>query len=871
MSYGLKIRTWRGVNVNDDAAAGFASDYEAYFLVADGETLGTPGADAVETARPRRAPLWAYSQPQGQRFAVRVTFAEGTAFTQAKLDALKEAWSPLETDEGFLVADDDAGEGSRRRRSCVVEKLVEGALDGDEPHFFDAMMYAPGLWEEDTLNAPAATNVTVSGQEVAVTNPGNAAAPFVLRLTANAVSATRQTKLRRVYVANRSLEALTHHANEGYPLDITGGGIDTTSGYRNDLADLRVLLHGDEIPRWVYPATANAATKVWCNLAFQPAKTATLAAAMTAGSNTFEVDSPEGFGGWPANGFLFVDSEPMRYVGASGFSAGTLTREFPTSHAAGAPVYWIEHAPEIIHDDSDAAAAPDWSDTEPVIDLSASSNTSHTRNGDYFNAGDLRSGALLRRPAASGRQDIRCYVDEDGKLRWEDLPAEAGKPPFSRATLDFPVPCTELELDYEVEQSLVLKVRGTDYGAEGGFVNDLLTAFWTDVELLSKRVTPAAAMKRMEFEARNAAVTGVIDTSLGVFTQSFAALSQQARVDNPFYESVYAEYTDMVQKVQDGVLSWPFGGVFLNPQDAGLTRYASQSIPMPAFIRFALEQETAVARVLMSTPPDTASLFYIYNSVGGQPGERIVWGIFSESDQPYNSGELVAHGRVVLAAGEYWLKPLVDFGVYAGRLSPDLWWGYHDVYHDRTKYKVFKFEYTADTRNQLGGSEQVLFVWDEYAEVEIPSLPRYHDDIFLNTPVFAVLSDETEPAANAPTETGMIATVHNLVATLDGDLAPLCYVAASVDALVGDLNLASAETGQELDALIVLPLTEALEIDMETGEATALETGFAAGALVAFSVPSERLELEPGSNTLTVTMAGVADVDVEVEFRGRYL
>jgi hypothetical protein len=863
MPYGITLSTWRGQNINDDTT------YQAHFLMEGSEVLNTLEAAPVEIQRPQNTPLLAYTQPTGMHYEIKIVIV-GT-LSQSNLDQLKKWFTPLNTDLGALVGTSDSGSGSARRLMSVVKDFSVDV--GEGPSVFTAYMYAPmGLWEDNSATTPTPTDVDQDPETLTLTNSGSADTPLVLTITADEDSPTVQTKQKLAFIANRSVEALQHFANEKYPIEITGGGIDTTSGFMANLNDLRVLLHGEEIPRWCYPTTSNAATKVWCNLHMEPGKYCTLAAAMDADDNTLTVDNVEGFAGWPENAWFFIDSEPVLATGISGFSAGSLYRPYPTTHIAGADIWWIEHVPAIIYGDADASAVPDWSDQEPVIDRTVSTNAFHRLNGPFFNDVDLRSRSALRRLPDSGESHIRTYDDGDGKLRWEDEPAEAGKPPLSVVQIDCPVPITSFQLDYEVEQSLILTVKGTDYGRDGGYVSDLLTSLWTNGELTDQMITPDESIKRLEIEARIGAVMGFIETT-GVGVQAATWTSAEVRVENPFYDSVLGEYQSALETIrqESGVVGWS-----TKPWvPASLERLRVLDISLRFFVRFALQRDTVIEGILLYSSVNlTGDLAVgIYGSAGGMPDNLLV----TLSTNSGATGLKVATpdfttgpDRVVLNAGEYFLAfpSAGTLGVIAGRLHSELWSGYHDVFARRSTEQLFLYNDSIDFPDAQFPDTPTL-EWEEYAVVQVPTEERFHTDRLSSTPIFAILSSETPPEDNAPKETGLIATIDNLRLTLDSDLAPLIVVGDEQSILLLDGEIENETTEQTLSVLYPIVVTEAITIDTDTAEATDGETDLPITHAVTYSVPLERLQLAPGDNTVVAT--GFTGTTIAPTFRGRYL
>ena len=183
-------------------------------------------------------------------------------------------------------------------------------------------------------------------------------------------------------------------ATEGYDnYPILIGPIDTTGlvgggKMQADGDDWRVYVDGAETPRAFGAASGaaggpnSATTKTWVTLNWEPAQSATLAAAMGAGDTVTYFDVAENISGFPAAGMVLIDSETFVYTGKNDalkrFTGVTRAAKGSTAgaHTLGDTVYWIQHEIWIYYGNS-SATAPSYGDWyEPAFEVDSSDNDS---------------------------------------------------------------------------------------------------------------------------------------------------------------------------------------------------------------------------------------------------------------------------------------------------------------------------------------------------------------------------------------------------------------------------------------------------------------------------------------------------------------
>lgn len=231
-------------------------------------------------------------------------------------------------------------------------------------------------WRAD-CEAPDTWNITATGDTHTIVNTGEDDAYPIFEITPTDPKGSGYQYRRWIPIL---WNVNTAHSN--YSMEITsteGLGFDHAAlvGAGKALAsgdDLRVEVDGLQVDRWLDNLdTANC--KVWANLSFQAAQSATLIgiAGTTMGAST-------DISGFPSSGILYIDTEAFTYT-----SKNNTTREFfgvtdgakgttPAGHAPGATIYWIQHDVWLLYGNATATAPTADDSMMPAFDLNASTN-----------------------------------------------------------------------------------------------------------------------------------------------------------------------------------------------------------------------------------------------------------------------------------------------------------------------------------------------------------------------------------------------------------------------------------------------------------------------------------------------------------------
>lgn len=342
--------------------------------------------DLVQHRVPGQYARHVRSDPRPAAMALHVSII-GTSTLQTRLDELMGWFRP--GTEGALIVDFD---GSSRTVTAVVERIIP---QRNGPTTFLVILSVPDpRWK--SASDQTSTNVVVATPTtIVVANDGNADEDGLVidvGVNTNKAAANSWLYAREIVVANRVPRALLNWA-----FDVTDGGIDhaalvTAVKSQADGDDVRVLVDGVQVDRWDGEAATtdwnSAATQVWINLTLSPGLDAELATATTAVSpaNGGQIDvEAGGTAGWPDSGLLLIDDEVMRYSGKTdtAFLAIQRAQRSTTAavHAVGTAIYWVERRVQLVYGHTGVAAPAANDHKKPLIDLTASSNTSHKWTG----------------------------------------------------------------------------------------------------------------------------------------------------------------------------------------------------------------------------------------------------------------------------------------------------------------------------------------------------------------------------------------------------------------------------------------------------------------------------------------------------------
>lgn len=507
--YALTPTTFDGTSIND-------ATYTTKFLRAfDPLRLVTREPVEVEVPGDYAFPTSPRSQPQSRILPLLI---ELSSTTQTVLDNMKKLFDPHKGDV-FLVAND--GDANAWRLTVRVVDLV-GHPQGKQ--VFTARLYVVRpVFESNAENSDVQTLSATPGTWT-VTNAGTVRAypTFEVKPTVAKANTADYIHRRQVIIAWRSeLEGVSTDGL-GYPIDVNEGGLDlsaenTAGRLQADGDDLRVLVDGEEVDRWI--DTSLVADYVWCNIAFKPKRQLTVKTAMTAGSpadgGDLEVSDPEGTLGWDDAGFVKIDSECIQYKDKDGTNLKDVVRGARNTtaaiHSAGTDIFWVEHDIQLVYNYTAAANPPAAADRQPVIDLANSTNLVHKYPGAVFVAPTtLRSGQLLRRFTNDNLlSPVISLKEEGGGIKFRDTAPAADTPQFNN--LELYVPCGikaaagAITHDVTVEDILNLEVYGIDL--EG--YEALLERYDSTNDGAAVTLTPSSVLSRLRYAANLTIVTGV--------------------------------------------------------------------------------------------------------------------------------------------------------------------------------------------------------------------------------------------------------------------------------------------------------------------------------------------------------------------------
>lgn len=315
-----------------------------------------------------------------------------SASTKRELQQQWYAWFVLDSTQSLIISDDD---GQNQRYVEAMPFSIVHDADGDGWALTTTLAVdGDVLWR-----AVSATtynwNITADGETLEVVNGDPAvnddAYPVITitpRQTATGVNPYR----RFAAVGWRATQPASN-----YPTDICNDGLDTQIASTNFADaqgdDIRVYVDGVEADYWLDGANT-ATTKVWVNLNFAAAQTATTAASLGTGAIT-TLTVNEAITNWPETGLLLIDSEVFSYTGkvnsTKTFTGVTRAARGTTAatHDAADAVTWVQHEIYIEYGDATKTAIVPDDDYKPMF-LLTSTNGSWDYD-DFFEA----TGSLL--------------------------------------------------------------------------------------------------------------------------------------------------------------------------------------------------------------------------------------------------------------------------------------------------------------------------------------------------------------------------------------------------------------------------------------------------------------------------------------------
>jgi hypothetical protein len=165
----------------------------------------------------------------------------------------------------------------------------------------------------------------------------------------------------------------------------TAGDAVAVSKMLDNGADLRVLVDGVEVMRWL-DGIHTTTTKVWVNLDWQASASATLGTAIASSGAITTITASTAITSFPSSGILQIDDEVFTYTGkvdsSKQFTGVTRAAKGTAmaAHTTTDTIYWLQHEIYILYGDVTASVIGPgdalYSTAEPMFELDHSTNTS---------------------------------------------------------------------------------------------------------------------------------------------------------------------------------------------------------------------------------------------------------------------------------------------------------------------------------------------------------------------------------------------------------------------------------------------------------------------------------------------------------------
>lgn len=513
MSVGRKVVSWGGHTIN--GTVDFDTD-----ILRKTEWPNSPRAGTVKTSRPGEYSLHVMGQPEAKIGRLEINALSDFADNWEEL----QGWFDWRLGQQYLVTSNLAGSDLRRMLCFPLEVNVTEGIETEGDNFGSVTLEAVyPVWESVSADVIADQTNVGDGDTFSVDNDGNTRSypAFTITPTASKADTDGYTKRRRLIMASRTELPMGDPVKDGgYPVDLTANALDTATldganKVRTDLFDLAVSLNGELQNRWPDPATSDATTKLWTNVAARAMKSATLAANISDADDSLTVTRPYPFDSddWPkAGGFLYIGTECLAYASRDAGNLYGLTRGIrnttAAAHTAGYTVLWVEHRfLDILYGYASASDPDPPDDEKPLIDLSASSNTLHVLSAAFLNARDRRSRAMQRQHStANGSEHVRQYEDGTSHV-FEHNQAAAGKPALNTAVMEFPVPLSTTGPTLDITVGLSMLLHGYVEDMEG-YESRLISQSYTQTPLSAENFPLPAVAKKLRLVGAPAAIFG---------------------------------------------------------------------------------------------------------------------------------------------------------------------------------------------------------------------------------------------------------------------------------------------------------------------------------------------------------------------------
>lgn len=385
-----------------------------------------PGLQLEMAERVGADPMVSQARRQSMTLALGVRiYAATEAEAVARRKALMMALDTETAAVALVVSNDD---GSNPRYRYVVTRAVD-ERDGGEGSglVFVATLVTHGdtAWRAATPTT-VSWNVTASGQQTVVANPGDLPArpTYTFEPTADHPfdPGLYWDEKRFAPVAWVGSQVRMCPIDLGSDVAFNTAALKLAGTIANE-DEIGVVLNGQETRRWV-SRFDTVETGLWVNLDLQGGNTTLLEAAMGSGdaieSVTFAAYTQHNF---PAAGMFLIDNEMFtyegldverrRFTGVRRAAKGTAA----ASHAANARIYWIQHDLWIVwggRTRQETFDAFPYDHYKPMLDLANSTNSQWIWTEFYQTTGERTA---MWRPISRGVMEARPVGDPAEEIR----------------------------------------------------------------------------------------------------------------------------------------------------------------------------------------------------------------------------------------------------------------------------------------------------------------------------------------------------------------------------------------------------------------------------------------------------------------------
>lgn len=379
-------------------------------------------ANVLAIERVEDVPSFGGKSFSATEFEIVFTLRQSDANKNADIEAIGKLFDPrMKRGLKTLVALDTADSNKQYYIECTpthFPRIVGQAM-------YVRMWTADPVWKTVTP-ATDSTSVTSSPTNDTITNNGTVDAYPTITVTPTSAG-TNYLYRRHCIVYN----PLTNLGQLNHPIEITNGGINLTSVVQADGDDIRVLVNGVEVERWLGGNPASDTTlKIWIVLDFPPGLNMTLQTALASSDETLitlkdTAANKTALNKIPDKGILLIDNEAIAYTAKNvtkrqftiANSGRGIKDTTAATHSAGAIIRWIPFDIILIYGNSGAETPVQTDLHKPCFSLENSTNTNWRYDSADSVFGDiagLRAGAW--KPSKPKGEYSQWYTGNQGTV-----------------------------------------------------------------------------------------------------------------------------------------------------------------------------------------------------------------------------------------------------------------------------------------------------------------------------------------------------------------------------------------------------------------------------------------------------------------------